>query len=250
MAYEIGDDAVAAGIILVPGTAPANEIDEWINRLADELARRTMAIMSIAKGGTGQTTVAGARAALEVVTKVGAGDIRILNIGGGRIQFEIPGYADPTTLAHVADVNYVAETADAALARANRMVDKAGDLMTGHLWLPNATPATSGYVAAYINGDGRVSKGASSERFKKFISRILPTSLGNIWPELHRFQMRTGDGTWKYGYIAERLAESDDLRPFVVYDSDGRPESIDFVALGIAQNAALNERVKALEARE
>lgn len=62
----IGDDAIAAGITLVPGTALAKDIDEWINRLADEVARRTMATLSIARGGTGSTTAAGARAALGI----------------------------------------------------------------------------------------------------------------------------------------------------------------------------------------
>lgn len=122
----------------------------------------------------------------------------------------------------------------------------------GNLHLPSATAATNSYTVAYINGDGRVSKGASSERYKKFISVIDPDSLGDIWPDLSRFQMRTGDGSWKYGYIAERLAEHPDQQPFVVYaDIDGHlvPDSIDFIALLMAQNAQLRQHLDLLAQR-
>ncbi|MER6564560.1 hypothetical protein ABT300_44045, partial [Streptomyces sp. NPDC001027] len=138
-------------------------------------------------------------------------------------------------------------------------------------------PDTSGYSVAYINSDGRISRGASSERYKKFISEIDPASLGDVWPSLVRYQMRHGDGAWKYGYIAERLNENDDQQPFVVYqtetlydastdttttqlvrDDDGNPvpDSIDFLGLLMVQNAQLHQavdllaqRIQALEAR-
>ncbi|WP_282845859.1 hypothetical protein [Microbacterium oxydans] len=129
----------------------------------------------------------------------------------------------------------------------------------GHVIVPNATPATSGYAVAYINGDGRLAKNASSERYKKYISAIDPASLGDIWPTLSRYQMRHGDGSWKYGYIAERLAEHPDQEPFVVYtydtDADGntkvtdQPDSIDFIALLMAQTAQLHQAVDLLAQR-
>ena len=145
-----------------------------------------------------------------------------------------------------------------------------GGTISGQLFLPNSTAASSGYTVAYINSDGRVSRGASSERYKKFISSIDPATLGDVWPDLVRYQMRLGDGSWRYGYIAERLAESEDLRPFVIYqtitehdedadeytttlalDENGNPipDSIDFIALLLVQNAELNARVTALEGR-
>lgn len=132
-------------------------------------------------------------------------------------------------------------------------------LSAGHVYVPAATPATSGWQVAYINSDGRLARGSSSERYKKYISEIDPASLGDIFPTLSRFQMRGGDGTWTYGYIAERLAEHDDQRPFVVYaDHDGElvPDSIDFIPLLMAQNAQLHQaidllvqRIQALEDR-
>lgn len=126
-------------------------------------------------------------------------------------------------------------------------------LSSGHVYVPASSPATAGWQVAYINNDGRLSRGSSSERYKKYITTIDPESLGDIWPALCRFQMRGGDvGAWTYGYIAERLAENDDQRPFVVYaEHDGElvPDSIDFIALLIAQNAQLHQAVDLLAQR-
>lgn len=131
--------------------------------------------------------------------------------------------------------------------------------VTGHVFVPAATPATAGYSVAYINEDGRLSRNASAAKYKTNIEPLDPADLGDIWPQLSRYQMRDGDGTWKVGYIADRLAENADQQPFVVYayaaDGNGQNvptdevESIDFIALLIAQNAQLHQRLAALEAR-
>ena len=39
--------------------------------------------------------------------------------------------------------------------------------VNGQIYIPNAFPASTGYVNAYINGDGRISSGASAARFKQ-----------------------------------------------------------------------------------
>ena len=244
---EIGDDATAAGLGIVPGGSPANQLDTAVTETRDQIARGPVSwkpgtVAPVAKGGTGGVSAAAARDNLDVPHDATGTQLKFTAPAFDRIGIEAPGHAYPHTLAYTTDIPGAPDLSG--------VVMKTGDTMTGDLRIPNATPATSGYVAAYFNGDGRLSKGASAERFKKLISRIVPASLGNIWPELHRFQMRTGDGSWKHGWIADRLAESDDLRPFVVFDSDGRPESIDFIALLNVQTADLNERVKALEARD
>lgn len=259
---EIGDDALAAGIELVPGTAPASAIDEWINKLADELARRTMAVMSIAKGGTGQTTAEGARNALEVVSKVGAGDIRILNIGGGRIQFEIPGYADPTTLAHVADVNYIADT----------HIAKTGGTMTGNLDVPNIgisgsifnggmNPVVSGYVAVYRDASGRIGIAASTRRAKKNIAAWTPNLQALLALEVVTFHYRAAlfdkadplrtDPPLEVGLIAEDLVALG-LDWLVYFDADGLPAGVHYERLALALVPLVQDheaRLTALEAR-
>lgn len=241
-----GDDATAAGLGVVPGTAQAKDLDTYVTETRDQIARGPVSWkpgtgVPVTQGGTGGATAAAARDTLDVPHDATGTQLKFTTPGFDRIALEAPGVAFVHTLAYLTDIP--------AAPDLSGVVHKTGDTMTGHLYLPNATPATTGWVAAYINSDGRVSKGASSERFKKFISRILPASLGNIFPELHRFQMRQGDGSWRYGWIAERLAEHPEQQPFVVYDNEGRPESIDFIALLIAQNAQLNDRVQALEAR-
>ena len=255
-----GADALAAGMPLVPGTGLSADLDEYINQTRDIIAQRTNAVTPVLKGGTGATTAAGARTALgvpatsEVCLRNGLGftkgiaqlsdhDLGIYyNDAAGRFVMRkaLGGSSSDTPLATEAMV---------AGAGADRVL-RTGDTMTGNLFLPNAGPANVNYAVAYINGDGRVSRGASSERYKKHISEIDPAELGDIFPALHRFQMRQGEpGAWKYGWIAERLAENDDTQPFVVYNEQGAPDSIDFIALLIAQNAQLHQAVDLLSQR-
>lgn len=244
-----GDAASAAGYTVYPDSVLANRIAELIAYALDDLAAKTGdkgAPIPLTLGGTGANSAEAARTALGLVIATSltgsAGKIPTYS-GDGTLAA-----ATPTATNHVTPKSYV----DAAVAGidVSNKVSKSGDTMTGDLKLPNADPATSGYVVCYLNSDGRVSRGASSERYKKFISAIDPLGLGDVWPVMQRFQMRSGDGVWKYGYIAEHLAESEDLQPFVVYDAEGRPDSIDFIALLMVQNAQLHERVKALEARD
>lgn len=243
-----GADALAAGMPLVPGTGLAADLEEYINQTRDIIAQRTSAVTPVAKGGTGATTAAQARANLDVpktadlLTRVLNDAPQAIKLGwaGGRITIKI-------------DSTYISELA--YIGDVNSRVGKDGDTMTGsltvngHVYVPNSTPAINGYTVAYINSDGRISKGASSERYKKNITAIDPDSLGDIFPELHRFKMRQGDGAWKYGWIAERLAENPATQPFVVYNEQDAPDSIDFIALLAAQNAQLHQAVDLLTQR-
>ena len=61
-----GDDAAAAGMDLVSGSALANTIDDELNKTRDYIAQRTSAETPVSKGGTGATTAAAARASLGV----------------------------------------------------------------------------------------------------------------------------------------------------------------------------------------
>jgi hypothetical protein len=257
---------------LVPGSLPADEIDTAITETRDFIANghthwKPGSVVPLTKGGTGAATAAAARTAL------GLGDAAVqaansfAKAGTNRVTLtwngsELHMIIDSTNFGGIAlksDVN-------SAQANANSRVAKTGDTMSGHLFLPASSAATSGYTIAYINGDGRVSRGASSERFKKFISDIDPMSLGNLFQPFKRWQMRNGDGVWRYGNTAEQLAADPATEPFVVYerhleedgttphlerDAEGNPIplSIDFIGLLMAQVAQLNARVAELEAR-
>lgn len=271
----IGDAAAAAGMTLVDGaTTEARTIDTEINRTRDYIANGAGATSNTAAG--------------KVVKRDSNGRISIAT-GINDDQAATKWYVDQAKAAAIAhDDNYLplsdvlVSTSGASIAgkvprydgagrlavgtpaAANQAVPKtycdanssgvpaAGGTFTGNVYFPNATPATSGYTVAYLNSDGRLSKGASSERYKKYISAVDAESLGDLFPDLHRFQMRSGDGEWKYGWIAERLAEHPDQQPFVVYaEHDGElvPDSIDFIALLIAQNAQLHQQLDLLAQR-
>lgn len=268
-----GDDAAAGGMALVAGSVAANTIDTEITKSRDYIANGpthwkpgvTLPIaklgsgtVPIASGGTAATTAAGARTALGITAS---------NIpsAGSNVQ---------------ADIDFVSGKADNANANANSRVSKAGDTMTGNLFLPNAFGASTGYVVMYWNGDGRVSKGVSSARYKDEIAPLDPATLGDIFPQLKTFIMKDDEGrTVRTGYIAEDLQASPDQERFVVHareivyeevlddegnvigyqangsrrvkDADGNPvpESIDFISLLMAQTAQLHARIAELEAK-
>jgi hypothetical protein len=239
-----GTDAAAAGLAVMDGTEDRRQGYLAINKVRDMLVKRVFGTSQI---GNGAVTVA----KVDTYTDPDDGANKIPRYNStGKLATN-----DPTAPLHAANKKYV----DSKTPDLSSRVAKSGDTMTGDLFLPNSTPATSGYTVAYINGDGRVSRNASSERYKKYISDVDPDALGDVWPQLVRYQMRQGDGSWKYGYIAERLAEHPDQQPFVVYsDFDGEqvPESIDFIALLMVQNAQLHhaldllaQRLDALEGR-
>lgn len=265
-----GDAAIAAGYTVAPNTTAANLIANLIARVQDDLADKTGnkgAVIPVAKGGTGGATAAAARTALGVVAEADVN--RPPNTSA---PSKIPTYntanqlttAAPTLAGHAATKAYV----DSEVAG----VSFNGGVVTGQIYLPNAFAAVSGYTIAYINSDGRISEGASSERFKDDITPIDPTSLGDLFPQLYTFIMKDDPGrVARVGYIAERLEESDALRPFVVYqrvpvvNDDGEvigneiardehgntiPKSIDFIALLLAQVSQLAQKVAALEARD
>lgn len=246
-----GDDALAGGMTLVPGTGAASDLDTYDNATRDYVAqgpqrwKPTVQKVSIAQGGTGAASASAARTALGVPATSAvpawsdvapAGQVfsnQIARFGPtGKLQV-----TTPTESFDVATKGYV----DSKNSNFN------GGTVGGDIYLPNATPATSSYVVCYLNGDGRISRGASSARYKKYIRDA--GDLGDLFAvPLSEFQMRGGDGAWIVGYIAEALDAVDALRRFVVYDDEGRPDSIDPIQLLMAQVTQLAARVRALEA--
>lgn len=202
----------------------------------------TPGVAPISRGGTGATTEAAARDNLNVPHDATNGGLKFTSPSFGNLAFQIPGQAYESAIA----MQY-------QIPDTSAFVQKSGDTMSGHLYLPNSSAATSGYTVAYINTDGRVSRGASSRRFKRRIKNA-PKDLGNVFPALREYEMIGGDGDRKLGHIAEELADAPALRRFVVFETDddgnptGEPLSIDVIQLLQVQVSVLNARLAKLEA--
>lgn len=240
---DLGDDAIAEGMAIVDPNADRRQGADEITRTRDYVAQYYRAAKTYAAG-----LVAGISTAWADIT-------------GKPTNF--PSRSDIVTRPGVAGT--VEQALNDIFGLASGKVSKAGDTMTGNLFLPNATPATAGYTAAFINNDGRVSKGASSIRYKDLLDDPDIATLGDIWPRLREFTFKGGDGKPVLGYIAEELAANPAQERFVVYatapDGDGVlvatdvPESIDFLQMLMAmtaqlhaENLELTARVEALEA--
>ncbi len=240
---DAGDDAITAGFHVMLGDEMAYDLDAWINYVLDLVAQRTDVVAPIDKGGTAATTAAGARtnlglgsAATATASTAATEATVVMRGGGGRIAVGTP-----------VDGNNAATKGYVDGAVGDR-VSKSGDTMSGNLFLPASTAATSGYTVAYINVDGRVSRGASTARYKKTIKRapVIPDPF--VVPIASYVMKEDPENVTRYGPIAEDLASNPVTAGFVVYDAENRPESFDMISYLMAAVARLHARVAELEA--
>ena len=238
----IGDDAAAAGMDLVPGTLPANQIDTEINKTRDYIAQKDAATRPVAKGGTGATTAANARTNLDVYAKGETYPKTVLDS-----QF-----ADINT-AFANDAAAIAGKADAS-ALAGKF-DKSGGTVSGdvgvsgNVFIPGASAGGSGVIAYVQNSDSRITRGVSARRFKKNIRTLDPLALGDLAQPLVEYQMKVAydrSGDWFIGHIADGMIGTPAER-FVIFNAEGEVESIDFIPYLLAMNAQLHARLATLE---
>lgn len=114
-----------------------------------------------------------------------------------------------------------------------------GTITVDNIFIPSATPAVSGYTAAYINSDGRVSRGASSRRFKQDIKSWAPDQQAILAIQLYTFryneavkQLGTAAAV-EVGVMAEDLHELG-LSWLVYYDDKGQPEGVHYERIALA----------------
>lgn len=252
-----GDDAAAAGMDILTGNELANTLASEENKTRDYIAQRTSAVTPVAKGGTGASTAAVARTNLGV-NLAAPGTVEVNKVpqysAAGRLITNPPSApADAATKAYV----------DAFWSQAALYVNSVN--VQGQLYLLASTPVTAGYVAAYINNDGRVGKSPSARRFKKEIRDHGYSVLQALSIRLRTYRLRAdvyGEG-WEdapieVGVVAEELIEAG-LSEFVHFDENGEPETVHYerlalVAIGALQDMAgtvaqLAARLDALEQR-
>jgi hypothetical protein len=223
----IGDDAVSAGIDLTPGNGQASDIDLYINRLADEVARRT-------KFTSGSTALA-IRQALQIT----AGNT-------------------PTTTADVqTDLDFLAVQ---KLAKTGAQYDadfadrdaKITHIRQGNLFNDAYHRGLGGTRRAlFIQDDGVLGFSASTERYKKFVRPEDVTDEQILMLSLVSYQWKAAiavDDRREMGLIAERV-EGAGLGWACFYGPDG-VEGLNYEMVALAMLPAVQRliaRVSRLE---
>lgn len=214
----IGDDALAAGMDLVLGTALANTLDTEENKTRDYIAQRTNLVTPITKGGTGSTTAAAARAALGIsATNTPS--------SGSNVQ---------------ADLDYLSATK----ADSTALASKASTADVQWVQKGNMSPdiynrALGGsYRVCYVGADGLLGWVSSSRRYKKNIkpAEVDPAAVLGIElvTFLYKVEIDRGrEGITEWGVIAEQVAELG-LDWLIDFGQSGEPEGFRYDRLGLA----------------
>lgn len=235
-----GDIAVTFGMVKVASTADRRLGYDEINKTRDYIA--TKAILVSSRTAVGKSLIEAANAAaartaiglpaLGTANTATANAIPVYNAAGQLTT------VDPTLSGHTASKGYV----DARVVPNDPTFGNV--FANGAFYSPNAIPAVSGWTNAYINGpDGRISKGASSRRFKKEIKSWTPEAQATLAMQVVTFRYRAemfgkddparAAAPVEVGLIAEDLHELG-LYWLVVYDAEGRPEGVRYERIALA----------------
>ncbi|WP_067201874.1 tail fiber domain-containing protein [Microbacterium sp. XT11] len=122
---------------------------------------------------------------------------------------------------------------------------------TGRVDMPNLSAVTSGYVAMYKNGDGRVGISPSARRFKKDIRDRAYTLDDALAIQVRDYRLRasvfgSNDAPVEVGVIAEELIDAG-LSEFVAFDEHGEPLSVHYERLALVALGALRDTAAQLD---
>lgn len=247
-----GDDALAAGMAVMTGNEPANTLDTEVNKTRDYIAQRTNAVQPLAKGGTGGTTAAAARANLNVaaaneVVKLGAtGNQITLRWENGRIRMRV----DSTEVGDVANTGDISGLSSQLAAKAN--ASQLNSLYEGNLSPNIYSRGTSGsWRSMAIQSNGVLAQTASAARYKKNIKALPVTDEQIKALRLVEFDWRS-DGVHDVGVIADEVKAAG-LDEFVFHNDDGQIQGVHYERLAMALIPVVQRlltRVEALEVKD
>ena len=226
-----GDAAQEAGMDKVLSTADRRLGYDEINKTRDYIADFFNRVRTLAFGGTGATTAAGARANLDVpsnaqaVVNNGPGNLLRMRWESNRLKIRV----DNTDVAVIPNVggevltsenSYLRETIDSKIAdasgpaqtTANQANSRAVAALQGNLYTDPYNRVISGTRrAAWLQDDGQLGYAPSSERYKKHIHTEDVTDDQLLMLALVSYQWRSAvaaDDRREMGLIAERLVEA------------------------------------------
>lgn len=227
----IGDDAAAAGMDIVPGSTPANEIDTEINKTRDYLAQRTALVTPVARGGTGADNPGQARTNLGAAAATHTHRITDIYTADGSQQYAVALQATLDTKASTAQLQSVYDGVLSAAIYSRTLGVRR---------------------SCYVQTDGVLGYDGSSERFKVDIRPyVAPWSDIVTGLEIKEYD-RIEDGSHEVGLIAEDL-DALGMGWAVLYDDDGQPEGIAYERAWLALVPVVQDlmaRVAALEAHD
>lgn len=246
-----GDAAAAAGMDVVNGNTQDirlayDEENKGRDYLANHittgghLLTNMSGVLPVAKGGTGATTPAAARAALQIAAN-------LIPTTGSNVQ---------------ADIDFLNGKIDAKPNDGSTWHGSVDTDGSARFRYARNNPVASSYVALYVDGNGIFGPSPSAERFKQDIAPREYTldDIRRIVVVVYRLRAAVadlGDGApFEVGIIAEQL-EAAGFPEFIVRNQIGEILTIDYARLvvvaiqGVQQLAdrydALAERVAALE---
>jgi len=236
----IGDAALAAGMPLVNGAeaGSAPKIDDYINETRDFIANRTSTVTPVAKGGTGATSAAAARAALGV----SAGNTPT-GSGGSNVQ------ADLDYLSTQIGNTYRKVDVDTAFGTRDANIDY---VQAGNMKPDVYNRVLSGsYRVAYVSAGGTLGWVSSSRTAKEDIETAPIDVQAVLAMEVVTYhRIGAEDGQLEHGLIAEDLHDLG-LTWLVDYGAEGdTPQGVRYDLLALALIPAvqsLDARLRSLE---
>lgn len=226
-----GDLAAAAGLDVFPATADVRQGYENDNIRGDELADHML------NGGHSASKITGLTAA---AVKSGP-------TGASTVQADLDFVSTRAGEANTAAANAAAAAAAANANAASRRPYDDGNFGNTPIFTPHGrnNPVSSSYVAAYINGDGRLGASPSSRRYKENITDLSVPVADVLAIEPREFDRI--DGAHEVGLIAEEVHEH---VPQIVVWTGEHIDGVHYHLLPVLQQAVIRaheQRITDLE---